>query len=174
MRLADPSPPPAEREAPFPPRLMNTPAAGHPLPQGRRGQEIQIKAPLRRRRLGRRKTLLTPAAQRGNFGNHFVGACWSQTRLVKITLTPVGGNPRLRRPLCGKASPFRGNGVPNNSLRAGWKAEPSSRRGGRKDAAWAGKPEAFRTAGGRAALRAGTMGEIGQPCSPADTHRRRA
>jgi hypothetical protein len=76
-------------------------------------------------------------------------------RLVQIMLDPADGNLRLRRPLCGKASPFRDGGVPSNFLLAGWKAEPYSLRGGgRKKAALAGKPEAFRTAGGRAALRA--------------------
>ncbi len=51
-------------------------------------------------------------------------------KLVQITLDRVGDGLRLRRLMCGKASPFRGAGVLKNLLRAGWKAEPSSLCGG--------------------------------------------
>ena len=68
----------------------------------------------------------------------------ARCRLVQITLNRGNDDPRLRRLTCGKASPFRSASVPNNLLRAGWKAEPSSLRGGKQGAELAGKPEAFR------------------------------
>ena len=51
-------------------------------------------------------------------------------RLVQITLNGAGVDLRLRRLLCGKAAPFRGASALTNLLRAGWKAQPSSLRGG--------------------------------------------
>ena len=51
--------------------------------------------------------------------------------LVQIALNGAGVDLRLRRLLCGKAAPFRGACVVTNLLRAGWKAQPSSLRGGR-------------------------------------------
>jgi hypothetical protein len=54
-------------------------------------------------------------------------------RLVQVTRYPASYDVRLRRLLCGKASPFRGTTVLVNLLHAGWKAQPSSLRGeGRK------------------------------------------
>ena len=75
---------------------------------------------------------------------------------VQITLDPFGDDLRLRRPSadgCGKASPFRRACVLKNLLPAGWKAEPSSLRGGARTIQhW---PESRRLSaqrGGRAAL----------------------
>jgi hypothetical protein len=48
----------------------------------------------------------------------------------QITFASVGHNLRLRRVTCGKALPFRQTLYLANLLRAGWKAEPSSLRGG--------------------------------------------
>src|SRR5579863_627237 len=64
------------------------------------------------------------------------------TKLVQITLNGPAVDLRLRRLLCGKAEPFRGDWVQANLLRLGWKAEPSSRGGGKKCA------EPVRKAGG--------------------------
>ena len=62
--------------------------------------------------------------------------------LVQITLARFNDDLRLRRLMRGTASPFRRTCALNNLLRAGWKAEPSSLRGGgRGGAALAGKPE---------------------------------
>jgi len=85
------------------------------------------------------------------------------TGLVQITLDPADGNLRLRRLLCGKASPFRGACLSNNFLRAGWKAQPSSRRGGGR---MQPGPESQRLSaerGGKAVLRSRIVGEFGQP-----------
>jgi hypothetical protein len=75
---------------------------------------------------------------------------------VQITLAPLGGYLRLRRLLCGKAAPFRRACVPDNFLRTGRKAFRPV-RSKKKESAWAGKPEAFRTAGGEAALNPGCL-----------------
>ena len=70
-----------------------------------------------------------------------------------LTLVDFNGDLRLRRLICGKASPFRWTRAPDNLLRAGWKAEPSSLRGAkRKVWNW---PESRRLSarqGGRAAV----------------------
>jgi len=55
-------------------------------------------------------------------------------RLVQITRYPASDDVRLRCLLCGKASPFRRTAVLVNLLRAGWKAQPSSLRGGGRKA----------------------------------------
>jgi hypothetical protein len=77
---------------------------------------------------------------------------------------PVGGNPRLRRSLCGKASPFRGTCVPNNFLRAGWKAQPSSLRGGGEKRLR--RPESQRLSAQRAAEPRGPLEEFANLDSP--------
>jgi hypothetical protein len=81
------------------------------------------------------------------------GRAGTGPRLVQITLDRVGDRLRLRRLMCGKAAPFRKACVLKNLLRAGWKAQPSSLRGGgRRLPHW---PESRRLSarqGGRAAL----------------------
>ena len=62
-------------------------------------------------------------------------------------LVSLGDELRLRRLTCGKAVPFRRTPDLCNFVRRGWKAKPSSRRGGRGGAALTGKPEAFRKSG---------------------------
>jgi hypothetical protein len=54
-----------------------------------------------------------------------VGSLFSN-RLVQIKPSLVDDPLRLRRLICGKASPFRATGIRNNLIRAGWKAQPSS------------------------------------------------
>jgi hypothetical protein len=54
----------------------------------------------------------------------------SGVELVRITVGPINDDLRLRHLICGKASPFRRTCALKNLLRAGWKAEPSSLRGG--------------------------------------------
>jgi len=55
-------------------------------------------------------------------------------RLVQITDDPATCDLRLRRLLRGKARPFRAADVLRNLLPAGWKAEPTSLRGGKREA----------------------------------------
>ena len=64
-------------------------------------------------------------------------------RLVQIRFAPVNDDLRLRRLTCGKASPFRRTCVQNNLLRAGWKAQPSSLRGGERGAGIGRKARGF-------------------------------
>jgi len=51
-------------------------------------------------------------------------------RFVQIPLGRVNDDLRLCRLICGKAAPFRRTCTLRNLLRAGWKAQPSSLRGG--------------------------------------------
>jgi hypothetical protein len=77
-------------------------------------------------------------------------------RFVQITLVTVGDELRLRRLICGKAEPFRKTPHLNNLLRAGWKAEPSSLRGGgRRVRSWPESRRLSANQGGRAAPSAG-------------------
>jgi hypothetical protein len=64
----------------------------------------------------------------------FLGERAIYYRLVQITRAPASYDVRLRRLPCGKASPFRRTTALVNLLRAGWKAEPSSLRGGGRKA----------------------------------------
>ena len=64
-------------------------------------------------------------------------------KLVQITVTPLTGDLRLRRLLCGKAPPFRGGRTPTTPLRATWKAQPSKGRGGEKTSKLGRKGGAF-------------------------------
>jgi len=54
-----------------------------------------------------------------------------RTRLVQLTHDPATCDLRLRRLLRGKAGPFRRAGALDNLLPPGWKAQPSSLRGGK-------------------------------------------
>ena len=87
---------------------------------------------------------------------HFGGSLdqRSQTRAVH-----VGGrfqhSTRLCRPAVRKASGFPAHPCSLLTLRAGWKAQPSSRRGGSRSVRLRhGKAKPFRTAGGGAAVTA--------------------
>jgi hypothetical protein len=63
--------------------------------------------------------------------------------LVQITIDLMSDDLRLRRLLCGKALPFRRTSVLKNLYHEGWKAEPSSLRGGGKGCGIGRKGKAF-------------------------------
>ena len=75
-------------------------------------------------------------------------------KLVQIAVGHFHDGLRLRRLICGKASPFRRTCALDNLLRAGWKAEPSSLRGGEgMGPHWPESRRLSARGGGEAALR---------------------
>ena len=91
--------------------------------------------------------------------------------LVQTMLVTVGDELRLCRVTCGKALPFRRRPLLSNRPRAGWKAEPSSLRGGGPNGAGlGGKPEAFRKSGQRS--RAERRPELATWAAPGADRRR--
>ena len=82
-----------------------------------------------------------PAKNRLAAGNDPIGQKWVAPRRV-------GNNLRLRRLLCGKATPFRCTGPIHNLFRAAEGIAFAAARRGREGLGSAGKAEPFRQAAG--------------------------